>query len=195
MEAPRERGCARRSGWRASVSAAFAAGFALAPLASAEPSAPAEPEERDPLAALPGELHISGMTFVGSRGDVEQFVLNARRAVVRPDANTTELEGVRVTGNEAGPGGESFELSFARGELDVETSDFRAEGDVRGSTGDGRRYQAPWVRYDHARSLLYSDAPVTLSDATGTFRGDGFRYSLEERSFRLVGNVRVVQAP
>jgi LPS export ABC transporter protein LptC len=194
MEAPGERGCARRSGWRAAVSAALAGVCSVAPLAAAEPSAPAEPE-RDPLAALPGELHISGMTFVGSRGDVEQFVLNARRAVVRPDANTTELEGVRVTGSEAGPGGESFELSFARGELDVETSDFRAEGDVRGSTGDGRRYQAPWVRYDHARGLLYSDAPVTLSDATGTFSGDGFRYSLEERSFRLVGNVRVVQAP
>jgi hypothetical protein len=34
-----------------------------------------------------------------------------------------------------------------------------------------------------------------MQDETGTFRGDGFRYDVDERRFRLLGNVSVVQAP
>jgi len=143
---------------------------------------------------LVGELEVQGMTFVGSRGDVTEFVLEARAASFSPTSKVAQLQDVQVNGNEAGDGGE-FLMSCARGELDVETSNFLAEGDVRGQTGDGRRYEAPWVRYDHEQSLLYSDAPVLMEDSTGTFRGDGFRYHMKDGSFRLLGNVRVVQAP
>jgi hypothetical protein len=76
----------------------------------------------------------------------------------------------------------------------VETNDFIAEGDVQGETGDGQRYWAPWVRYDHDGGVLYTDAPVRMVDATGHFRGDGFRYHVRERRFQLLGNVRVEQA-
>jgi LPS export ABC transporter protein LptC len=89
----------------------------------------------------------------------------------------------------------SFDVRCDRGELDVETNDFLAEGDVHGSTGEGQRYQTTWVRYDHARGLLYTDAPVAMEDASGSFRGDGFRYDTRKRSFRLLGNVSVVQKP
>ena len=65
----------------------------------------------------------------------------------------------------------------------------------RGSTGDGQRYQTAWVRYDHKRGLLYTDAPVAMEDASGSFRGDGFRYDTRKKSFRLLGNVSVVQKP
>ena len=49
------------------------------------------------------------------------------------------------------------------------------------------------MRYDHDEGLLYTDAPVRLVDAAGTFRGDGFRYHIRERRFRLLENVRVEQ--
>jgi hypothetical protein len=51
------------------------------------------------------------------------------------------------------------------------------------------------VRYDHSRGLLYTDAPVAMEDDSGSFRGDGFRYDTRRRSFRLLGNVSVVQKP
>jgi lipopolysaccharide export system protein LptC len=51
------------------------------------------------------------------------------------------------------------------------------------------------VRYDHDKQLLYTDAPVSMQDATGSFRGDGFRYYLKERRFRLLGNVSLEQSP
>ncbi len=90
--------------------------------------------------------------------------------------------------------GESFRMQCDRAELDVETNDFTATGNVKGITGDGQRYSAPWVRYEHASSMLLTDAPVTVVDGGITFRGDGFRYHIEERRFELLGNVVMEQA-
>jgi LPS export ABC transporter protein LptC len=145
---------------------------------------------------LNAELRINGMTFVASRDDVSEFVLRAERAMFKPQTNLAELEVMEVTstdGANAEDPRRSFGVRCDRGELNVETSDFLAEGDVRGTTGDGRSYQAPWVRYNHEQQLLYTDAPVRMQDATGSFRGDGFRYYVKERRFELLGNVSLVQ--
>ena len=104
------------------------------------------------------------------------------------------LEDVQVSALDA-DSERSFDVRCEHGELDVEKNDFFAEGDVHGTTGEGQRYQTAWVRYDHAKGLLYTDAPVAMEDATGSFRGDGFRYDVRKRSFRLLGNVSVVQKP
>ena len=148
----------------------------------------------DVFSKLEAELRVTGMTFVSSREDVKEFVVRARRALFMPDTSIAKLENVRVTATDE-QNRNSFEVSCARGEFDVETNDFLAEGDVRGTTGDGRSYTASWVRYDHEQKLLYTDAPVTMQDDTGTFRGDGFRYHVKQRRFRLLGNVSLEQAP
>jgi len=148
----------------------------------------------DVFSNLEAELRVTGMTFVASREDVNEFVLRARRAFFMPDTNLAKLENVRITATDE-EDRSSFEVSCMRGELDVKTNDFLAEGNVRGTTGDGRSYTASWVRYDHERALLYTDAPVTMDDDTGTFRGDGFRYHVKQRRFRLLGNVSLVQTP
>lgn len=139
-------------------------------------------------------LRVEGMTFVGSRGALRELVLRARTATFRPEVGLAELEGVTGEVSE-GEGGRSFSMTCRRAELNVETQDFLAEGEVQGQTGDGRRYSAPWVRYSHDRALLFTDAPVRMSDDTGIFRGDGFRYHVKERRFQLLGNVRVEQGP
>jgi LPS export ABC transporter protein LptC len=146
------------------------------------------------FSSLKAELRVTGMTYVASREDVTEFVLRARRAFFMPDTNIAKLEHVHVKATDD-EDRSSFEVSCGRGELDVETNDFLAEGNVRGTTGDGRRYAASWVRYDHEQGLLYTDAPVTMEDDTGAFRGDGFRYHVKQRRFRLLGNVSLVQTP
>ena len=140
------------------------------------------------------ELLVTGMTFVGSRGSVSELVLRAERAVFHPERDLAELEVVHAS-VASEDDGESFEMTCDRIDLNVETNDFFARGRVRGVTGDGQRYTAPWVKYDHASDLLYTDAPVTMVDGTGSFRGDGFRYNIAARSFKLLGNVTVVQGP
>jgi len=139
------------------------------------------------------DIRVSGMTFVGSRGDQSELVVSADTALYHPASGLADLEVVRAHVSD-GKKGESFQMRCDRAELDVETNDFTATGNVKGRTGDGRRYSAPWVRYDHAASMLQTDAPVTVVDSGGTFRGDGFRYHIDERRFELLGNVVMEQA-
>ncbi len=139
-------------------------------------------------------LRVSGMTFVGSRGDQSELVVRSDTAFFHPDSGLADLQVVRARVSDAKKG-ESFQLQCDRAELDVETNDFTATGNVRGLTGDGQRYSAPWVRYEHATSTLSTDAQVTMVDSGGTFRGDGFRYHIEERRFELLGNVVMEQTP
>ncbi len=140
------------------------------------------------------QLHLEGMTFVASRGDANELVLHAARASFQTDQQRVFLEQVRAT---VDPGGEfgSFEIECERGELDIESNDFEATGNVRGHMAGGRRFAAPWVRYDHAAGLLFTNAPVLISEDAITYRGGGFRYYLRERRFRLLGGASVVQQP
>jgi len=82
-----------------------------------------------------------------------------------------------------------------KAQLNLETNDFFAEGDVNGVTAGGERYSAPWVRYIEQDDLLYTDAPVVMVNDNGRYSGDGFKYNISQRRFRLIGNVRVEQAP
>lgn len=182
---------------RGRVAAPFVAGL-LGALLAAGPAAQATDVDAatQVFQNLDAELRVTGLTFVGSRNEVSEFVLRAERAIFKPETNLAELEQMQVTstdGSDASDAKRSFGVRCDRGELNVETNDFLAEGDVRGTTGDGRRYQAPWVRYNHEQQLLYTDAPVMMQDDAGSFRGDGFRYYVKERRFRLLGNVSLVQ--
>jgi len=146
------------------------------------------------LSAAAAVLRVGGMTFVGSRGSVRELVLESRVAVFRPEARIAELQHVSATVSTQGddPG---FSMSCDRAELNLDSNDFIAEGNVEGETGDGRRYFASWVRYEHEEGVLYTDAPARMVDGAGSFRGDGFRYDVRERRFKLLGDVRVEQAP
>ena len=137
-------------------------------------------------------LRVTGMTFVGSRGDVSELVVRADTAFFHPDSGMADLEVVRARVSDAKKG-ESFQMECDRAELNVETNDFTATGNVKGVTGDGQRYSTPWVRYEHASSMLHTDAPVTVVDSGSTFSGDGFRYHIDERRFELLGNVVMEQ--
>ena len=88
-----------------------------------------------------------------------------------------------------------FEMTCDRGELDLETSDFFAEGDVRGKTHSGQRFETTWVRYDHVEEVLYTDAPVVITEGASSYKGGGFRYLVRERRFKLLGGASVVSQP
>lgn len=140
------------------------------------------------------ELRVTGMTFVGSRGSEREVVLRARRALFRPAERIADLEDVQAEVTHEGES-RSFTVNCERAELNLDSNDFIAEGDVRGETRSGQRYEAPWVRYEHETGVLYTDAPVRMEDVTGVFRGDGFRYHTRERRFQLLGGVQVEQLP
>lgn len=140
------------------------------------------------------KLRAEGMTFTGSSGSERQVILHSRLAVFRPADGIAELTDVEAEVSVLDEG-LSFTMKCDEAELDVRSNDFSARGDVHGQTAEGQRYRAPWVDYDHEQGLLSTDAPVVMEDHSGSFRGDGFRYHIREKRFRLLGNVRVEQTP
>src|SRR5262245_43562618 len=167
-------------------------GTALAMALGAAIAAPPSPVR---AAAEATSLEVQGMIFVGSRAGVREVVLRSKTARLQPEKQLAELEDVSATVTEDEAGQRSFTMNCSRVELDIARSDFRADGNVRGETAEGQHYSAPWVQYVHDQGLLYTNAPVQMTDRHGSFRGNGFRYHVHDRRFELLGNVRVEQRP
>ncbi len=137
-------------------------------------------------------LKLTGMTFVVTRGNVNVMVLEADRVHLPADADKAKLE--RVKGRLEGEKGEGgFTLTCDRAELDLNSQNFRAEGHVRGVTGDGRRLSTTWLTYDGEKHLISTDAPVEIVEGSRRMRGRGLRYYVDDGRFRLLGGATVVQ--
>jgi LPS export ABC transporter protein LptC len=139
-------------------------------------------------------LNVLGMTFVASEGSSNDILLRAERARFYPEREVADLEQVEV---EVASGGNrvGFEMRCDRGQLNLSTRDFLAEGNVVGTIEGGRQFEAQWVAYDEKKGILYTDEPVLIVDENGRYRGGGFRYYVNEQRFRLQGGATVVQEP
>lgn len=147
-------------------------------------------------------FELKHMTYVASDGPVNELVLDARTAQVFPAQNEAHLQDVhahlQAPGDgsaAAGPSRGSIDMRCDRGTFSIATGDFVAEGNVRGITGDGRRFQTTRLDYDRSEGLVTTDHPVVIQDETGTYRGGGFRYYVRDNRFRLVGGAEVLQEP
>lgn len=137
-------------------------------------------------------VEISGMSFVASRADESELLVRADEAYFRPEQRRADLSGVHATVTREDKG-ERFEMRCERGTLDLETNHFRATGNVRGRTDDGREFETDWVSYDHIAGVLSTRAPVVINDAGITYRGGGFDYDIAGQRFKLIGGASVVQ--
>lgn len=139
-------------------------------------------------------LDVEQMTFVASRGPANELVLDAAHARFDTGKERVYLDDVHAVVEPSREAGH-FEIRCDQGELDLATNDFEARGHVRGQTEGDRSFVAPWVRYDHDKGVLFTDAPVTILEDAITYRGGGFQYFVRERRFKLLGGASVVQKP
>jgi LPS export ABC transporter protein LptC len=139
-------------------------------------------------------LRITGMTFVASTGAVRDLLVAAEHADIDIAGNRADLASVRAEWAGA-DGRTSLELECERGEFDLATNDLVAVGDVRGRLSDGREFRGPWLRYDRANGVAFTDAPVTILDQGRTLRGGGLRYHVRDRRLRLTAGASVVESP
>jgi LPS export ABC transporter protein LptC len=177
-----------RSSWLIARSAFAAALFASVAL----PTLPAWAAPTTAVAQPP--MRIAQMTFVATDGAVREILVSATQATVRLDADRADLE--QVHAQWAGDDGElSLELRCEQGQFDLTTNDLVAVGDVRGRFSDGREFRGPWLRYDRARGIAFTDAPVTIFDQGRTLHGGGLRYHVRDRRLRLTAGASVVESP
>jgi len=147
----------------------------------------------------PVDLVLTGMTYVASEGSTNELVLDADRANLPSPGDQAHLEGVRARFGSKAPGGAASDASGGLdlvcdvGVFDLESRDFIAEGNVRGTTADGRRFRTDGLRYSHEEGRVSTDRPVVIRDDAGTYSGGGFDYYVREDRFRLRGGARVVQ--
>ena len=135
-------------------------------------------------------MRLSKMNFVASSENVTEIRVAADSGVIDEVANTAHLETVHAEW--AGADGKpSLELSCERGELDLETNDLVASGNVRGLLADGRRFVGPSLRFDRAKGVAFTDAPVEIIENGRVLSGAGFRYHVRDRRLRLTGGARV----
>jgi LPS export ABC transporter protein LptC len=159
------------------VSAVFAAALAFAAAAVAD-SAPS--------------LDVEGMTFVASREDGDVVILHAEQARFDTNAKKAYLEVVDAeippNSNQMG-----FTMSCDSGVVDLASNDFEATGNVTGHADSGEDFATDWVRYDHAKGILFTDSPVLITDEGTTIQGGGFHYDVADRRFQMIGGARVVR--
>jgi LPS export ABC transporter protein LptC len=139
-------------------------------------------------------MRIGRMTLVASTGATQELLVSAERAVVDVDAQRAELEGVRATWARE-DGATSLELTCDRGEFDLATNDLLAVGSVQGRLYDGRRFEGPWLRYDRAKGVAFTDAPVKIVDEGRMLQGGGLRYHVRSGRLRLTAGASFVETP
>lgn len=137
-------------------------------------------------------LRLAEMTFVASRDAVNELVVQAENMVVPPPGDVANLETVRMVMRNPG-GRSSFEMTCRSSDLELESADFVARGDVQGRTADGRRFFTEWLHYHNGSGVVSSDAPVRIVDGGHVISGRGFVYHVADGRFVLKGGAHIVQ--
>jgi len=138
-----------------------------------------------PRPASAVDLILSQMTYVDSDAGEPGLVLEAERARIEHGRDLAHLEGVRL--DAAGEEGTaSLKLSCDRALLNLATSDFSAEGNVRGETADGHRFKTEAADFRHAERVIESSSSVDILDPLGTrLEGSGFHYDVRLRRMKM----------
>lgn len=144
----------------------------------------------------PAELSVVGMTYVSSNGARNEVIVEAERARIGRGERVAHLDNVHArVGSFAAAGSPEggLELRCDRGSFDLDAGDLTAEGKVRGTTADGRRFETEHLVYRRDTGRVTTQSPVVIRDGFGTLRGAGFEYWVRENRFRLIGGASVVQ--
>jgi len=169
------------------VAVAFALPLGLARLAAGA----------DAAGPFEADLTVEGMTFVASAGSENDAVVEAGSASVGRSDRVARLTDVHArVGKAAGATSASLgglELHCERGSFDLESGDLTAEGNVRGVTADGRRFETQRVVYRRETGRVSTHSPVVIRDSFGTIRGAGFEYWVLENRFLLFCGASVEQ--
>jgi LPS export ABC transporter protein LptC len=149
------------------------------PVASAAPSSAVPP------------LRLERLTFIATHEAAAEIRVQADVAVIDENANKADLEQVDAEWADD-LGRPSLRIRCNRGELDLETNDLLASGNVRGQLADGRRFVAPSLRYDRTRGVAFTRAPVEILEGGGrVLKGGGLEYHVKDRRLRLTSGAKV----
>ncbi len=135
-------------------------------------------------ASAMSNVTLTGVTFVKTQNGVSQVLLRADEAEFDIAAKKVHLQGMTVE-TKSDAGAKEFWMRCDRGVIELASGDFQARGNVQGQTLDGRTFRTESADYDDEKALIFTDAPVLLTEVSGTLRGDGMQYWVREDRLKL----------
>lgn len=153
------------------------------------------PREKNKIAfSLPeADMLMSKVKFVDTRGGKRNWVVESKTARLHKDKDRAFFEGVHITFY--GSDGREMHLFSNRGELDTETRDMTAEGDIRGRSSDGLEFFTSTLRYDYAKREVSTKAPVKIVASGFETEGVGMVLDVDKETVRLLNSVRLMGNP
>ncbi len=168
-------------------------GCALAALLAAGCFSGSESQVSRPTAAVAPVTTLEGVVVEGYAAGKSEFRVFAERAALDSDGRAARLSDVRIAFADRTSGDVSVRADEAVFEIDRD--DFELRGDVRGTTAVGETFETETLRYDDARRLLRTDAPVRLRRSDLLFEGRGMELDVDSRRVRFRGRVSAVTEP
>lgn len=118
-----------------------------------------------------------------------QWTLYARYAAVYSARNQITARGVRVDFFDD-KGAQSSELTAREGEIQQQTRNMTARGNVVLQTAEGTRMATELLQYDNAAGIVHTDLPVRVERRGDVLEGVGFRSDPGLHHFEFKSQVR-----
>ncbi|MDP3938911.1 MAG: LPS export ABC transporter periplasmic protein LptC [Deltaproteobacteria bacterium] len=146
-------------------------------------------EDRKATLQLPkADMVMTNVKFVDSRQGKRNWVVQSRTARLFKDKNRAAFEGVHITF--FARDGREMHLYSNSGELDTDTRDMTAAGDIRGRSSDGLEFFTSTLKYTYEKREITTGDPVKIVGSGFETEGIGMTVDVERETVELLNQVR-----
>ena len=149
------------------------------------------PEASKITFSLPdADMVMSNVRFVDTRRGKRNWMVESKTARLLKEKDRAFFEHVHITFY--GKDDREMHLYSDRGELDTDSRNMRAEGDIRGRSSDGLEFFTSTLRYNYKKREISTDAPVKIIASGFETEGVGMVLDVDMESVRLLDQVRLL---
>lgn len=152
-----------------------------------------EERQETPKASLrlpKADMIMTNVRFVDTRQGKRNWVVESRTARLFKEKNKAAFEGVHITF--FAKDGREMHLYSNRGEMDTNSRNMSAEGDIRGRSSDGLEFFTSTLDYTYAKREIMTDDPVKIVGSGFETEGIGMVVDVENERVQLLNQVRAM---
>ena len=149
------------------------------------------PEASKIAFSLPdADMVMSNVRFIDTRRGKRNWMVESKTARLLKEKDRAFFENVHITFYRKD--GREMHLYSNNGELNTDTRNMRAEGDIRGRSSDGLEFFTSRLRYDYKKREISTDDSVKIIASGFETEGVGMVLDVEKETFRLLDQVRLM---
>ncbi len=145
-------------------------------------------EPKSSLQLPKADMVMTNVRFVDTRQGKRNWVVQSRTARLFKDKNRAAFDGVHITFY--AKDGREMHLYSNRGELNTDTRDMTAAGDIRGRSSDGLEFFTSTLRYTYEKREIMTGDPVKIVGSGFETEGIGMTVDVDRETVELLNQVR-----